>query len=309
MKVIESLCLKYGRHKLHRLPNLLHIQSFYAVAREGSITAATAVGAGTRATLSRHIASLESEMNVTLFKKDGDGLSLTQTGADLFLHAVEINQAASGWAAAAISQQEVIKGPVRIIASSGIAGMILPDIISGLAGSEPGMEIELIVNSGSKNLSMHKADISIHTFAPKQSNLFARKLGEMKFGVYASLAYLERRGTPLTVLDVADHDLVGEDQMSTFQNELLAHGLDVSSKAFRFRCDNFLIAWRLIVSGCGIGVTQIRYGDSEPRVKRIFTELPALTLPIWISSHSELKTSPRVRVAYDLIGKELSKAL
>ena len=93
MKVIESLCLKYGRHKLDRLPNLFHIQSFYAVALEGSIVAATAVGAGTRATLSRHIASLESEMNVTLFKKDGDGLSLTQTGADLFLHAVEINQA------------------------------------------------------------------------------------------------------------------------------------------------------------------------------------------------------------------------
>ena len=75
---------------MDRLPNLTHIQSFYAVAREGSIAAATSAGAGTRATLSRHIGSLESEMSVTLFKRVGDGLSLTQTGADLFQLAGEI---------------------------------------------------------------------------------------------------------------------------------------------------------------------------------------------------------------------------
>ena len=294
---------------MDRLPNLLHIQSFYAVAREGSIAAATASGAGSRATLSRHIASLESEMSVTLFKRVGDGLLLTVTGEDLFLIAGEINLAASGWAAAAISQQEQIKGPVRVTASSGIAGRILPDIISKLAASEPAIEIELVVDGGNKSMSMYKADISIHTFAPKQSNLLARKLGEMKFGAYASLAYLERCGTPLTLLDLEGHDLVGEDQMSTFQNELKAYGLEISPKGFRFRCDNYLIAWNLVVAGCGIGLTQIRYGDAEPRVKRIFTELPALKLPIWISSHSELKTSPRVRFTFDLIAEELRKNL
>ncbi len=43
-------------------------------------------------------------------------------------------------------------------------------------------------------------------------NLLTRKLGEMEFGAYASVDYLERRGTPLTLLDLEDHDLVGEDQ-------------------------------------------------------------------------------------------------
>ena len=283
---------------MNRLPNLAHIQSFYAVAREGSIAAATSAGAGARSTLSRHIALLESEMSVTLFKRVGDGLSLTQIGEDLFRLAGEINLAANGWATAAISQQDLIQGPVRIIASSGIAARILPDIISKLAASEPGIKIELVADGDRNNMSIHNADISIRTFAPTQLNLFARKLGEMHLGAYASLAYLERRGTPLTLLDLEDHDLVGEDQMSTFQNELRAHGLDISSKSFRFRCDNYIVAWNLVVAGCGIGMTHIRYGDAEPRVKRIFAELPALTLPIWIFSHSELKTSPRVRVPF-----------
>jgi DNA-binding transcriptional LysR family regulator len=309
MYIIGNLCLIYGIHKLDRLQNLSHIQSFHAVAHEGSITAASAAGAGTRATLSRHIASLESEMGVTLFKRVGEGLSLTLTGEELFQLASNINLAARGWATAALSQQDLVKGPVRIISSSGIASRILPKIISKLAAIEPAIELELVVDGGSKNMSMHKADISIHTFPPTQMNLLTRKLGEMEFGAYASVDYLERRGTPLTMRDLESHDLVGEDQMTTFQDQLQAYGIDLSNKTVRFRCDNPAISWNLIISGCGIGVAQLRYGDTEPRVKRIFSELPALNLPVWMSSHSELKTSPRVRFTFDLIAEEFRKYL
>ena len=294
---------------MDRLPNLTHIQSFHAVAHEGSITAASAAGAGTRATLSRHIASLESEMGVTLFKRVGDGLTLTLSGEELFQLAREINTAARGWLTAASSYQDLVKGPVRLIVSSGIASRILPKIISKLATLEPAIEIELVADGGSKNMSMHKADISIHTFPPTQINLLTRKLGEMEFGAYASVDYLERRGTPLTISDLESHDLVGEDQMTTFQDQLQAYGIDLSKKMIRFRCDNPVISWNLITSGCGIGVGQLRYGDTDPLVKRIFPELPALNLPIWMSSHSELKTSPRVRFTFDLIAEEFRKYL
>ena len=294
---------------MDRLPNLTHIQSFHAVAREGSIAAATAAGAGARATLSRHIASLESEMGVTLFKRVGEGLTLTLSGEELFQLAREINTAARGWLTAASSYQDLVKGPVRLIVSSGIASRILPKIISKLAILEPAIEVELVVDGGSKNMSMHKADISIHTFPPTQINLLTRKLGEMEFGAYASVDYLERRGTPLTISDLESHDLVGEDQMSTFQDQLQAYGIDLSKMMIRFRCDNPAISWNLITSGCGIGVGQLRYGDTDPLVKRIFPELPALNLPIWMSSHSELKTSPRVRFTFDLIAEEFCKYL
>ena len=294
---------------MDRLPNLTHIQSFHAVAHEGSISSATSAGAGTRATLSRHIASLESEMGVTLFKRVGDGLTLTLSGEEFFQLAREINLAARGWLKSASSQQNIVKGPVRLVVSSGIASRILPTIISKLATLEPDIEVELVVDGGSKNMSMHKADISIHTFPPIQMNLLTRKLGEMEFGAYASVDYLERRGTPLTISDLESHDLVGEDQLITFQDQLQAYGIDLQKKMVRFRCDNPMISWNLIASGCGIGVGQLRYGDADPRVKRIFPELPALNLPIWMSSHSELKTSPRVRFTFDLIAEEFCKYL
>ena len=303
------MCLKYGIQKLDRLPNLSHIESFYAVAKEGSIMAATSVGAGTRSTLSRHIASLESEMGVTLFKRVGDGLSLTLTGKELFKLAGDINLATKGWVTAALSQQNLVKGPVRIVASSGIASRILPQVISKLAALAPDIQIELVVASDKEKMAMRLADISIHTYPPTQMNLLTRKLGEIEFGAYASVDYLEKRGMPLNISDLESHDLVGEDQMTTFQDQLQTYGIDLSKKIVRFRCDNPEISWNLIISGCGIGVSQLRYGDADPRVKRIFSELPALNLPVWISSHSELKTSPRVRFTFDLIAKEFHKYL
>ena len=121
-------------------------------------------------------------------------------------------------------------------------------------------------------MSMHKADISIHTFPPIQMNLLTRKLGEMEFGAYASVDYNA----------LESHDLVGEDD-DYIPRSLQAYGIDLSNKTVRFRCDN-PATWNLIISGCGIGVGQLRHGDAEPRVKRIFSELPALNLPM--SSHS-----------------------
>ena len=45
-----------------RLPNLAYVQSFSAVARAGSLAAATKAGASSQATLSRHIAALEANL-------------------------------------------------------------------------------------------------------------------------------------------------------------------------------------------------------------------------------------------------------
>jgi DNA-binding transcriptional LysR family regulator len=63
-----------------------------------------------------------------------------------------------------------------------------------------------------------------------------------------------------------------------------------------------------LVAGCGIGLTPLDKGDAEPGVERILPDYQ-ISLPVWLSSHRELKTSSRVRYVYDFIAKELSKLL
>jgi DNA-binding transcriptional LysR family regulator len=292
-----------------RLPKLNYIQSFSAVALAGSLAAATKAGASSQATLSRHIAALEAELNVTLFERRGSGLVLTQTGTNLFEHAEKVKLAASEFTLAAARQEQEVSGPIRISATIGIASVYMPDLIAKLSIKKPEIQIELISNAEPQNLLKREADIAIRTFMPTQENLFVRKIGDATFGAYASKKYIERRGTLISIADLKDHDLIGEDYgTNTFRTHLQAVGLNLTDNSFRFRCDDYLVAWSLLVAGCGISLTLVDKGDAEPRVERILADYQT-SLPVWLSSHRELKTSLRVRYVYDFIAKELGKLL
>ena len=292
-----------------RLPKLSYIQSFSAVAQAGSLAAATKAGASSQATLSRHIAALEAELNVTLFERRGDGLSLTHTGTKLFEHADKVKHAASEFTLAAAGQEQEASGPVRVATTLGIASFYMPNLMAKLSIEKPEIQIELIKNAGAPNLLKREADIAICGFMPTQENLFVRKLGDVKFGAYASKTYLERRGTPISIADLSDHDLVGEDHgTNTFNTDFQAVGLNLTNNSFKFRCDDYLIAWDLVIAGCGISLTHVNKGDLEPRVQRILVDYQT-SLPVWLSSHRELKTSSRVRYVYDFIADGLASLL
>jgi DNA-binding transcriptional LysR family regulator len=65
---------------------------------------------------------------------------------------------------------------------------------------------------------------------PTQENLFARRIDEVRFGAYVSQTYLERRGTPISIADLKDHDLIGTDYgINTFKTSLQAIGLNLSN--------------------------------------------------------------------------------
>ena len=292
-----------------RLPKLTYIQSFSAVALAGSLAAATKAGGSSQATLSRHIAALEAELNVTLFERRGNGLVLTQTGNNLFEHAEKVKRAASDFTLAAAGQEQEVSGLITISATIGIASVYMPDLIAKLSIEKPAIQIELIANVEPANLLKREADIAIRTFMPTQENLFARKIGEATFGAFASKKYLERRGTPRSIADLKDHDLIGEAYgINTFKTNLQAVGLNLTNDSFRFRCDDYLTAWSLLVAGCGISLTLVDKGNADLRVERILADYQT-SLPVWLSSHRELKTSSRVRYVFDFIAKELSKLL
>lgn len=309
MTVIErqvSICEMRGHE---RLPKLQLIQSFSQVATYGSLGAAVKARGGSPATLSRHISALEAELGVTLFDRRGDGLSLTETGISLYALAADLTKAAHRFAAAAAGRDQGIVGTVRIAASKGVAAFLLPRIIGLLATEEPEIDIELVPNDSEANLLMREADIAVRMFQPRQGMLIARKLGELHVSLFASRAYLDRRGMPMAVPDLRDHDLIGGDADDQVLQGLRSLGLKIEREDFRFRCDDRLAAWQLLIAGCGIGAAHLSQGSSLPDIVRLLPDTPTIVLPVWLTSHSELKTNARVRRTYDFIAAKLSEEL
>ncbi len=48
-------------------------------------------------------------------------------------------------------------------------------------------------------------------------------------------------------------------------------------------------------------------GDPEPAVRRVSAELPSVTVPTWLVTHREVRTSVRVRTVVDYLAKALGR--
>jgi DNA-binding transcriptional LysR family regulator len=286
-----------------------HLQTFVAVAEEGSLSAAARLLDGSQPTMGRHMAALQAELGVRLFERRTGGLELTPSGLELLQHARGMAGAANRLALAAAGRTETLAGSIRITASDIVATYLLPDILTALRRAEPEIEIELVASDRTENLLQREADIAVRMYRPTQADIFRQKVAEMPLGMFAANSYVERRGRPRSLADMRHHDVVGYDRSELIIEGMRAAGLDVERRFFPFRCDNQVVCWRLVVAGFGIGFNQLALGLAEPLVQQIEIAGAALPkLPIWLTAHAELKTSLRVRRVFDFLAEHLAAA-
>lgn len=285
------------------------LQVFVAAADRGSLSGAARTLGISQPTAGRQVQALESQLGVQLFSRTARGLALTDTGMELLGYAREMSDAANRLALAALGRVEALGGVVRITANEIVATYRLPPVLLALRAEEPEIEVELVASNATDNLLQREADIAVRMYRPSQTDVIARSLGEIELGVYAAESYLARCGCPKTPEDLLEHDVIGYDRDESMIRGFRAAGVTVERRFFPIRTDDQVVAWRMVVEGSGIGFMQVAIGDAEPAVRRILPGLPLPTLPIWLTAHSELKTSRPIRRVYDFIADSLRVAL
>jgi len=294
---------------LNEQPNLESLKSFYEVAKTGTLAETERRTGVPRSTLSRHIASLEKELSAVLFYRSDRGLTLTQVGRIAFQHSENIFKAAVDLYEAVLLQNVQISGPIKIIASSGIASIILPKIISRIHEVSDDIQLEVISTNSVEKEAFQDADIAIQTYAPIQLDLIALKVGQINYGAYASINYLERVGTPNKILELKDHCIVGS-MPKTLENLITNRwGKDILDHVDVIKCKDYPLIWELVAAGCGIGLTHLNHGDANPAVKRIMANHGSLTLPVWMVAHPDVNTRARIRLVFDFMVEEMKLAL
>ncbi len=144
--------------------------------------------------------------------------------------------ASEAFVRAAQGQPGALSGVVRISAPALTALDVLPPMLARLRRSEPGIIIELDARDSTADLLRHEADIAVRMLqVPKQDGLVAQKVGGFPLGLFAHADYLERRGEPRSLADLAHHDVIGPDRDRTDVALMatLAPGLERRHLAFR----------------------------------------------------------------------------
>lgn len=282
------------------------LKALIAAAETGSLSAAAAATGVSQPTLGRRIQALEASLGLVLFERSPHGMTLTDSGAEMLAHARTMQEAAGRLSLAATGRAETLEGTVRITAPQVMSTYHLPTILTRLLDAEPGVEVELVATDLTDNLLRREADIAIRMYRPTQADLIAKKVTDMRLGLYASHNYLAAYGAP-TPETMIQHRMVGYDRNPTITDWMRAEGMAPPPGFLRMRTDDQVVYWRMVKSGAGIGAHQRSVGDEEPGVQRVLSDLNMPTLPVWLTVHEELRTSALIRRVYDFLADELAR--
>ncbi len=281
------------------------VQAFLAVADTGSLSGAARKLGRSQPTLGRQIKTIETQLGAELFYRQPRGFALTQTGTELVGPAQAMHKAVQQIALTAAGQQARLDGTVRITASVATSAMHLPPIIAKIRKLEPQIAIELVPSDDTSNLLFREADIAVRMYRPTQLDLVTQHIGDIELGVFAAKSYLADRGTPTSLANIEEHDLVGYDTLTHIIDGMADAGIHVDRDRFKVRCDDHIAYWELVRAGCGIGFAQTNVGRADPLVDELMKDTYIPPLSIWLTAHEAMRQTPRVRRVWDLLAEGL----
>jgi DNA-binding transcriptional LysR family regulator len=281
-------------------------RTFDAVLREGSLSAAARELGLTQPSIARHIDALEGAIGATLFLRTPRGLSPTDAALELRPYADLLASTSAALLRTAEGRAGEVRGTVRISASEIVGMEHLPPILAQLRREHPQLTLELVLSNAVDDLLQRKADIAIRMVRPEQQALVARHIGALAIGLHAHRDYLAQRGTPATLAQLSDHDLIGYDTDTPALWALVQHYPQLSRGAFALRVDSDIAQRAAIRAGFGIGVCQVSVAACNPDLVRVLPAEFAVSLDTWVVMHEDLRSSARCRVVFDALVQRLA---
>ena len=280
-------------------------RTFLAVLQQGSLSGAARQLGLTQPTVARHIDTLEHAVGGDLFVRTPRGLSPTEMALELKPYAEALAATAGALLRAASGAAGDVRGTVRLTASEVIGVEHLPAILTTLRQRHPGLVVELALSNTVDDLLGRESDIAVRNVEPTQGALVARKLSPIALGLHAHRAYLERRGTPRTVADLAQHDLIGFDRETPAIRSMAERFPSFARSSFAWRSDSDLAQLAAIRAGFGIGICQVPIARRDPHLVRILRNAVDVEMGVWIVMHEDLKSSARCRAVFDALAHGL----
>lgn len=272
---------------------------FLAVLEEGSLSAAARRLGLSHPTVRSRIETLEQALGTVLFTRSANGLTPTETAEALRGPARAMAMASDFFVRQASAPGGEIAGTVRISVSEFMGVEVVPAMLARLREAHPAIRIELSLSNVPADLLAQEVDVAVRTVAPKQQALVARKVATIPLGLFASQAYVERRGSPSSLSDLAEHDIIGPDRNRSDLALAERLGPAVSRDRLAVRTDSHPAQLAAARAGLGIAVTQIPVGEDDPHLVRLLPDTEIATLETWIVSHENLAQVPRVRAVFD----------
>lgn len=183
--------------------------TFAAVARAGGVRSGAIALGIPRSTVSRQLAELERVLGAQLIARSTRRFALTEVGVRLVEQCERLDEILKTTDEVISRAAKEPTGTLRVAASPVVGEEFLPPVIAEYLRRFPQMSVDVRLSVDFVDLRRAGFDLAVRTGPLQEAgDLFATRLGTSLKGHFASPAYLEARGTPLTPEELSEHDCI-----------------------------------------------------------------------------------------------------
>ena len=182
--------------------------TFVRAVDTGSFAAAAQAGPSPQM-VAKQVAYLEARLGTRLLTRTTRRQSLTEAGRLFYDRCREVLAAADDAEALASERGAVPRGHLRITAPATFGRHSLMPALTAFLDVHPGITVALTLTDRVTDLVEEGFEAAIRIGASDRASLVARPLTPYRLLACAAPAYLARRGTPATPVDLARHELLG----------------------------------------------------------------------------------------------------
>jgi LysR family transcriptional regulator for bpeEF and oprC len=287
--------------------DLNDLRIFERVAATKSFSAAARVLGLPRSSVSRSIARLEEELDARLFQRTTREVALTPTGEALQLRCAGLLGALEEAVGQVRSSTSEPRGHLRVAA---FAGNLLRKELPAFLERYPAVTVSVDISCETRDL-MTDTDVAIRLGHMPDSGVVATRIRSAERVLCASPGYLERRGKPQSLDELAEHDTVdmpgafGRPRCWTFTKDGETKKLEIPA---RLSVNEESAIKSCLVDGAGIGIVFAYCGGpalASGQLVALFPDwsIPAIDVNIVFASKRGL--SPNVRAFVDFMRERL----
>ena len=187
------------------------LQAFVRVVEAGSFTKAAQTLHMSKTTVTQLVQQLEARLRVKLLNRTTRQVKVTADGIAYYERVVSLLADLEDADACLSNALEAPKGHLRVDVPSPLARLILIPALPAFHARYPEIQLDMGVSDRMVDLIGDNVDCVLRGGELTDSSLIARRVGELRFGVYAAPSYLERSGTPShpRELEETRHRVVG----------------------------------------------------------------------------------------------------
>lgn len=187
---------------MHSLQQYL---AFASTARHGSFAAAARAMGTAPSTLAKSVSRLEETLAVRLFHRTTRQVTLTPDGERLFHRCERVLAEIDELQADAAGARAAPQGTLRVDMPVTYGKRFVLPVLARLQQQHPGLTLDLRLSDRWSDIVRDAVDLAVRIGALSDSTLVARRIDQQELVLCASPAYLDSRGTPRRIEDLAGH--------------------------------------------------------------------------------------------------------